>query len=467
MGKIFTAIEQAVKKHTESLVGKLVFLLFAGMMAGLFFFGALHMTLNAGLAYYFNNSSYLRRREARAVQELQNYITQKELTPYDSQELSKWVKDETVVYLEIYRNNRLLYASENWDDTILYETDTGSYKNKYHSLSFSDGDADIFLLGMYEYQFYTYALIAELLSGFFVSLLVFINGIRRGIQYIQDLRAEIAIMEGGCLERMIPVKGRDELAELAGGLEQLRCSLKENIENETALKQANQKLTTGIAHDLRTPLTALTMYVQILQSGVCKKEEKKQYYLDKIMSKAVQMKVLSDRLFEHSQMKDRKEGREQEEILTLQEAFMDHLSEIAMLLENHGFQIRSDLSWQSVPVIVRMDYLARIMDNICSNLIKYADPGKSVTFRIVCDDSMAGLEITNQIKRQNAQVESTRVGMDNIRHMMKQMNGICQVGMDQESYRIRILFPCPSLNHSESQPADSASSPSMQEKSRQ
>ena len=103
-------------------------------MAGLLFFSALHMALNAGLDYYFNNSSYLSRREARAVQELQNYIIQKELTPYDSQELSRWVKDETVVYLEIYRNNRLLYASENWDDTILYETDTGSYKDKYLSL---------------------------------------------------------------------------------------------------------------------------------------------------------------------------------------------------------------------------------------------------------------------------------------------------------------------------------------------
>lgn len=465
MGKILTALKQAVKKHTDSLAGKLVFLLFAGTMAGLFFFGALHMALNAGLAYYFNNSSYLSHRETRAVQELQDYITQKELTPYDSQELFKWVKDETVVYLEIYRNNRLLYASENWDDTIFYETDTGSYKDKYHSLSFSDGDADIFLFGVYEYQFYTYALVAELLSGFLISILVFIKGIRRGIQYIQNLGAEIVMMEGGCLERPIPIKGRDELAELADGLEQLRRSLKENIANETALKQANQKLTTSIAHDLRTPLTALTMYIQILQSGVCE-EGKKQYYLDKIMSKAVRMKVLSDRLFEHSQMKDRKEGREQEEILTLQEAFMDHLSEIAMLLENRGFQIHTDLNWQPASIIVRMDYLARIMDNICSNLIKYADPRTSVTFRILCDTSMAGLEIANRIKRQNAPVESTRVGMDNIRHMMKQMNGICQVDMDQEYYKIRILFPCPSLNHSESQPADSASTPLMPGKSR-
>ena len=56
-------------------------------------------------------------------------------------------------------------------------------------------------------------------------------------------------MEGGCLDRSILIKGADELAELAGGLEQLRRSLKENIANETALRQANQKLTTGIAHD--------------------------------------------------------------------------------------------------------------------------------------------------------------------------------------------------------------------------
>ena len=62
--------------------------------------------------------------------------------------------------------------------------------------------------------------------------------------------------------------GEDELAKLAEGLEQLRLSLKQNIQIENDLKQANQNLITGIAHDLRTPLTALTMYKMCIRDRI-------------------------------------------------------------------------------------------------------------------------------------------------------------------------------------------------------
>lgn len=248
-------------------------------------------------------------------------------------------------------------------------------------------------------------------------------------------------MEGGCLDEMIPVKGADELAELAGGLEKLRCTLKENIENENALRLANQKLTTGMAHDLRTPLTALTMYVQILQSGVCKDEEKNQYYLDKIMSKATLIKDLSDRLFESSRTTNEEHEKNLWEVRTVQETFMDYLSEMAMLLKNRGFHVDADLEWSSAAIRVRMDYIARIIDNIGSNLVKYANPDHFICIRIISEGAMTGIEIINRKRRQETQVESTGVGMENVRHMMNCMGGTCQTEMDQASFKIQVLFP--------------------------
>ena len=438
--KILAAIH-LTRLHTNNLIKKLVLLFIGAATASIIFFSILYMGITWGLECFFYKSDYLEHAEQRTVENLQEYIREGELTPYDKDSLAKWVRKKNVVYLEIYRDNRLLYASGSPMDAVLDGMESPYYKNRRYTLHFSDGEADIVLLGIFDYQFYSSALIVELLLSFIVFLFLFIKGIKKGIQYIQKLQAEISVMEGGCLEHPITVKGEDELAKLAEGLEQLRISLKQNIKIENDLKQANQNLITGIAHDLRTPLTALTMYVQILQSDVCTDEAAKQYYLEKIMGKASTMKELSDRLFECSQIHDETAEKPLDEIRTLQDTFMDYLSEMVMYLDNQGFKVDAKLEWRAVSIGVRMDYIARIVDNISSNLVKYASPDFPVTLKTVYNNHMGGIEVGNQIHTNAGQVESTKVGIKNVKRMITQMNGICQIEMEQDFYKIRLLFP--------------------------
>lgn len=420
----------------------MLLLLAVSASAALLFFFGLHMGISAGLDRFFLESSYLEHAEQKAVQNLQEYIDKQKLTPADKNLLTRWVRRQNIIYLEIYRDNRLLYLSNNADEeTQLYEQESPFYHNGFYTLTFADGEAEAVLLGAFEYQFYMYALIGEILVSFLLFLALFVSGIRSGIRYIQTLREEIGIMEGGCLDHPVTVTGSDELSELAEGLEQLRLSLQQNIETEAALKQANHTLVTGIAHDLRTPLTALTMYVQILQSDVCKDEQKKAYYLEKIMAKASLMKELSDRLFEYNHVHENESEKPLAESRTMQGAFMDYLSEMAIYLEGQGFRIDAALEWRAVSLLVRMDYIARITDNLSSNLAKYADPAAPILIKTIYETPMAGIEIQNRIRKQSAAVESTKVGMKNVKQMMNQMNGTCQVEINQEFYWVQLLFP--------------------------
>ena len=434
-----TAAARLIEKHTNNLIKKLLLLFLGAAATGILFFSVLHTGISWGLDSFFYKSDYLEHAEQRTVENLQEYIQEGALTPFDSDLLSKWVKKKNIVYLEIYRDNRPLYISGSPMDMVLDEQEIPYYKNHRYTLKFADGEADIVLLGIFDYQFYSSALIAEILLAFVVFLVLFILGIKKRIQYIQELQTAISGMEGGCLEYPITVKGEDELAKLAEGLEQLRLSLKQNIQIENDLKQANQNLITGIAHDLRTPLTALTMYIQILQSDVCTDGSAKQYYLEKIMGKASMMKELSDRLFECSQIHDDEDEKPLNETRTLQDTFMDYLSEMAMYLENRGFNVEAELEWRAVSIGVRMDYIARIIDNMSSNLVKYAAPFAPITLKTIYENHMAGIEIVNQITTQNGQVESTKVGIKNVKRMMNQMNGICQIEMEQKFYKIRLL----------------------------
>ncbi len=423
-------------------MGELVGMVLAsGIAAGLFFcvFGRL---ADRGLDRYLEESSYLEEAEADTVQELQDYVIENGVRASDSALLSSWVKKHSIVYLEIYRGDLLVYVSDKTENEDFYEDlEVPYYRESYYEVLFADGAAEVFLTGAFAYRYQMYVMVGEILASFLVFLICFIWGVQKRISYILELHQEIRIMEGGCLGHPIPVKGRDELAELAEGLNQLRQSLKENIEKEQELRQANQNLIVGMAHDLRTPLTALTMYIQIMQSEVCNSQEKREYYLKKLMAKAVQMKELSDRLFECSQIGDRRKEEILEESRLFQSVFMDSLSEMAMFLENQGYVVEADLEWKRKKIRVRTDYIGRIVDNLGMNLVKYADAGEPVHLKTVYEKGRAGIEIRNHVREPREGISSTKIGLENVRAMMGDMGGSCEDETGGGIYQIRIWFP--------------------------
>ena len=108
------------------------------------------------------------------------------------------------------------------------------------------------------------------------------------------------ILEGGNLEYEVSVEGNDELTDLANSMNRMRLSFQQQMENEQQLYLANRKLITEMSHDLRTPLTGIMLYLEILRSHRYTTEEELQDYLEKIAAKAHHMKVISDHLFEYS-----------------------------------------------------------------------------------------------------------------------------------------------------------------------
>ena len=118
--------------------------------------------------------------------------------------------------------------------------------------------------------------------------------------YILQLKDEIEILEGGSLDYPITVKGKDELAALAKGLDNMRKSFAGLIDQEGKMVQENQRIITEMSHDLRTPVTSIILYTEILKKGTYKDQEQQREYIEKIGQKAQRMKQLTDNLFEYS-----------------------------------------------------------------------------------------------------------------------------------------------------------------------
>lgn len=110
------------------------------------------------------------------------------------------------------------------------------------------------------------ALVVDIILSFFFFFFLTMLGIRKKIVYINQLSQDIEILEGGNLEYEVHVQGNDETADLARGLNNMKDSFKNQIEKVENLTRKNQEMVTEISHDLRTPLTSVLLYAEILQN---------------------------------------------------------------------------------------------------------------------------------------------------------------------------------------------------------
>ena len=157
-------------------------------------------------------------------------------------------------------------------------------------LQFQNGKAQVVVVNYQRALFiYPYMFLSLLLSVlvFLGIVLFFMN---RKMREVLALEQEILLMSTGDLTHPVPQYSKDEIGILANELNHLRISLNENIVREQESRKANQDLITALSHDLRTPLTILTGYLEVLKLG--RTPEKQADYLDRCLKKASDIKVI-------------------------------------------------------------------------------------------------------------------------------------------------------------------------------
>lgn len=413
-------------------------LMFAAFVTGIVHWG-MQAAGNYILGQSFANADFVNRQSEKRVSELQDYITKEGLTIEDTDRLSGWMKRHPFVELQVYKENDLIYDSvfPVTGDTVsreeFYEGET------FYRLSFADDEAIAFLYDFYVYRFYTYAMFGNLLVSFLVFLSVVMLGIRKTMDYIRCLSREIGILESGNLEYPITVRGKDELALLAASLENMRKSFRAQVEQEAHLTQANRRMITEMSHDLRTPLTALMIYTGILKSRKYRDEQQMREYIDTLHRKAHQMKQLSDHIFEYarisSETKIELEGPE-----GFREVFFDLLSETCFYLEQNGFQVSLSSRWGRDKVRIHPEYISRILDNLMSNITKYADPHTPVQISVSQNENYGCISFENRKKICEEKEETTKIGLNNIKNMMSRMGGRCEITEDEQFFKIQLFF---------------------------
>lgn len=428
------------------LSGKLVLMILFSALASAVFLVGMQVVLNKALWLYFDQPETQQKAVEKQVQELQSYIDRRGLSSRDIDKLDDWsVRNGSTMFI-IYDRSRMLYSSyplvapvyegrENVTEAVPAERWLPMY-----SLTFSDKETT----AMFYYNgvdaYYGKGCEILLLVSFALFPLLFFLSSRKIIRYILLLSGEIQAMEGGDLDHSITIQGDDELALLATSLDGLRLTLRQQQAEEAQAAAKVKSLITEMSHDLRTPLTTLLLYTEILRHHKYETEAQQDEYLAKIDGKARQIKQLSDNLFEYA-LVTRDTVVQLDAPARFSQIFEEPLAEMVEMLQQRGFACALELGSEDVLLTVRAQYIRRILDNIGSNLIKYADPARPIEVRFLRQEGKAGLVFRNHVLPAPPAVESTKVGLTSIETMMDKMHADCKIEQENEQFTMTLLFP--------------------------
>lgn len=283
--------------------------------------------------------------------------------------------------------------------------------------------------------------IAGLLLALACFCAVVVPYIVRTLRRIGALSRETGVLMAGDLEHAISVPGRDELSGLGEDIERLRRSVLERLEGEREAVGANSRLVTSLSHDIRTPLTKLTGYLDILTYKRYQTQAEHDEFLCLASEKAAQLKTLTDQLFAGAQVGAPSSPPEQPPEAVDGAALLGQLlEEQCGDLRREGFAVEPPVFGRDFTLYLRTEDAVRVFDNLFANLRKYADPAFPVSVLLTDSPETVTLTIENRVLLDPDRTDSHGLGIPTIRDLMARSGGTLEIALAGETYRSTLTF---------------------------
>ncbi len=218
----------------------------------------------------------------------------------------------------------------------------------------------------------------------------------KSMVYMGKISAAVQNISEGDLNTAIEVVGDDEFSAMAANLNKMVGDIRELMDRERESERTKNELITNIAHDLRTPLTSIIGYLEILsgdKSGQLPAEAEKKY-IEIAYTKAKRLEKLIEDLFGFTKMTYGK--------VAMKVTQVDVIKLLSQLLEefypsfadhNLTYELKSNVPAQVI--LADGNLLARLFDNLINNAIKYGAEGKRILVRVHAEEEIVTVSVTN------------------------------------------------------------------------
>ncbi|WP_273753311.1 sensor histidine kinase [Alkalicoccobacillus gibsonii] len=258
-----------------------------------------------------------------------------------------------------------------------------------------------FILSMFVWGIGTIALVlapGDLAALFFVVSTIFLGIptltiflLRLG--YLNQVFKQTEQLTNGTLRAPLEIKGHSFITTHAKHVNHLREGISYSMNEQAKSERMKTELITNVSHDLRTPLTSIITYTDLLKNPDLSAEER-QSYVDVLARKSERLKVLIDDLFDVSKMASgqielKKANIELKQLI--QQAIVEHQE----AFDQERLDLRLTMPENDLFVYVDGQKCWRMLDNLLLNVSKYSQPGTRVYLTVTAHEEQVDIVIKN------------------------------------------------------------------------
>lgn len=194
--------------------------------------------------------------------------------------------------------------------------------------------------------------------------------------YLNRIIKQTKDMSEGRLTSEVKVKGKSPLAQHATNLNALREGVRHSLLEQAKSERLKTELITNVSHDLRTPLTSIITYTDLLKNPDLTEEERKKY-IEVLDKKSARLKTLIEDLFEVSKMSSGNIELNRQRV-DLSQLLQQAIGEHEESFEKANLEIRVTLPNEPLYANVDGQKWWRVIDNLITNALKYSLKGTRV-----------------------------------------------------------------------------------------
>lgn len=237
--------------------------------------------------------------------------------------------------------------------------------------------------------------LAYVLVGIVIFSVCFLFLQERSTAYIGRISDAVKTISEGDLNTTIEVVGDDEFSAMAANLNKMVEDIRSLMDRERESERTKNELITNVAHDLRTPLTSIIGYLELLSSKAAPlPPEMQKKYIDIAYSKAKRLEKLIEDLFGFTKMNYGK--------ISMHISRVDIIKLLGQLLEESypsfaakglSYELQSNVPAKMITADGNL--LARLFDNLINNAIKYGADGKRIVVKVTAGSEIVQVSVTN------------------------------------------------------------------------
>ncbi len=233
-----------------------------------------------------------------------------------------------------------------------------------------------------EFQRYTYfALIVSGAIAILVSCFVGFIFARQILSPVKKILATATKLSDGEYSARTQMVGSDEISKLGEMIDDMADSFE-------ADRQLERRLTSDVAHELRTPLMAIQATVEAMVDGIYEPDEERLVQVD---TEVKRLSRLVDALLRLSRLENRSQPMK-EEVTDIGELVEGIMISHQVFIEDSGLQVTCDVE-PNVKAVCDSDMIRQAIANLVSNAVSYTSEGGRIDLKVFCKDNMAAISV--------------------------------------------------------------------------